>query len=137
MTSTYTNTRTRQVSLYKPPRNPPRDPYADIISLIASVLTKSAKLDGAACVAQPDLFSTDASQEQQAEAIAICSTCPAFDACRDWANSLPPGHVSGVVAAQVRKPRYPLSREKVVKGTGQKSETPRIDQREQPVLGIR
>ncbi len=106
MSSTYAGAWSRPVKPWRAPRNPVRDPYADIVTLLAAVLTDSTKLPGAACTTAPELFAFDADDQLHAEAVQICASCPALDACRSWVASLPTGHVSGVIAGEIHKPMY-------------------------------
>jgi len=99
--------RSRNVTAYKPPGNRAVDPYADAFTLLAEVLALSARLPGAACASQPDLFNPGVDAVQRRLAVGICTTkCPCLTECRAWAATVPPGHVSGTVAGQYRPPPH-------------------------------
>jgi WhiB family redox-sensing transcriptional regulator len=99
------STRSRQVSQYRHPtqRNIGYNPRADAVTLLAEILRGTPPLPGAACVGQGDLFDYR-DDENHAKAITLCQRCPALDACRQWADSQPRAHISGVVAGEIRKP---------------------------------
>lgn len=82
----------------------------DSTTLLISILGDTPKLAGAECVSEPDLWDVDADKEQHQIAIARCLECPVYAACLQWVDSLPEGHASGVIAGELRKPIYPLTR---------------------------
>lgn len=69
-------------------------------------------LPGAKCRGRHSLFDPAAKGEdpdtvaaRHAQAVELCSYCPALDKCRDWLDSLPPQQRPyGVVAGVVRQP---------------------------------
>ncbi|WP_168698775.1 WhiB family transcriptional regulator [Gordonia paraffinivorans] len=65
-----------------------------LLPLLAEVLEGTADLSGAACAGRPELFDEAAVGEdvqtaryRHRAAVRICSTCPALDRCRQWADA--------------------------------------------------
>ena len=98
--STYT--RTRQVTMYKPPKNAPRDPDEHVVDLLIRIIKPTVPLAGAACTGHPELFDIDATPEQHAQAAEICTRCPVAQQCSDWAAAQRK-NVSGVIAGSLMK----------------------------------
>lgn len=83
-----------------------------IVSLLAEILTGSPRLDGAACVGSESLFDPKAPDEDAADATyrheaaeALCHRCPAFEACREWADTQPASRA--VLAGRTPDSRHP------------------------------
>jgi hypothetical protein len=60
------------------------------------------KLPDAACRGRSDLFD-GATEEDIAEATAVCSRCPELNACKRWADMLPHNGIHGVIAGEYRE----------------------------------
>ena len=105
MTSTYTGTRSRQVSMYKPPKNARRHPDEYVVDLLIRIIQPTVPLAGAACTGHPELFDLDAEPEQHAQAAQICARCPVAQQCAEWAAAQRK-NVSGVVAGSLMKGPY-------------------------------
>ncbi|WP_168705329.1 WhiB family transcriptional regulator [Gordonia paraffinivorans] len=65
-----------------------------LLPLLAEVLEGTADLSGAACAGRPELFDEAGPDEdvdnvrfRHRAAVRICSTCPALDRCRAWAET--------------------------------------------------
>lgn len=80
---------------------------------LAAALNTAPNLHGAACAGQWRLFDPpDVDAKERADetarrhdiAKAICASCPIFEDCSSWAESLRPGEVSGVLAGTSYKP---------------------------------
>lgn len=63
---------------------------------LTAILTNTVRLDGAACTGQANLFDPpsegeprDAVDARHRAAARLCWTCPALDACRNWAATEP------------------------------------------------
>lgn len=74
--------------------------------VLTAILTDTVRLDGAACIGQANLFDPpsegeprDAVDTRHRAAARLCWTCPALDACRDWAVGEPSS--GSIIAAQV------------------------------------
>ena len=80
---------------------PGEDPYADIVTLLAAVLTDSDQAARRSLHHSRNCSTFDADDQLHAEAVQICASCPALDACRSWVASLPTGHVSSVIAGEI------------------------------------
>jgi transcription factor WhiB len=70
-----------------------------VVELLTRVLWKMPKLQGAACRHKAGVF---ADRHRIPEARAICASCPAFAACRYWAQTQ--HGLIGVVAGELRGP---------------------------------
>ena len=64
--------------------------------VLTAILTDTVRLDGAACTGHAALFDPpgegeprDAVDARHRAAARLCWTCPALDACRDWAATEP------------------------------------------------
>jgi WhiB family transcriptional regulator, redox-sensing transcriptional regulator len=83
----------------------------EAIELLTEILEGTASLPGALCADWPLVYeaTTDATEPDQhdyavATAIRLCKTCPAFDRCRAWLDSLPPPErPPGVTAARINR----------------------------------
>jgi WhiB family redox-sensing transcriptional regulator len=68
--------------------------------------------EGAACLGRWDLFDqrpgTDPNREHiETQALALCNTCPALQACRHWFDSLPPRQrPAGVIAGKIHRRQF-------------------------------
>lgn len=106
MTSTYTGTRTRMVSMYKAPKQGGRrHPDEYVADLLIAVLKPTVPLSGAACTGHPELFDLDSTPEQHEEAAQICSGCSVAQRCAEW-SAEQRKNVSGVVAGSLMKGPY-------------------------------
>ena len=72
---------------------------------LTAILTATVRLDGAACTGHSELFdppsdgeARDAVDARHRAAARLCWTCPALDACRDWAATEPA--TDTIIAAQ-------------------------------------
>lgn len=72
----------------------------DLLALMCAVLAGSPKLPGALCRGRGHLFAGDNLADTET-AIAMCHTCPALTACRQWAESQPSTALSGVYGGRV------------------------------------
>ncbi|MGB7236890.1 MAG: WhiB family transcriptional regulator [Rhodococcus sp. (in: high G+C Gram-positive bacteria)] len=98
---------------------------SDQVGGLLSVLASSPDLPGAACVKTPRLFDwlldddEDEPRTVRAErhrtAKEICASCPALEACREWASTLAEAEVLGVVAGELRRTRYAATKIRVPK----------------------
>jgi hypothetical protein len=86
------------------------------VLLLESMLRQSISLPGALCRGHGGGPFDGSSDDDVAEASAICSRCPEIQRFRDWASSIPKRKLSGVVAGEhrewyshgsLRKPRRP------------------------------
>jgi hypothetical protein len=74
------------------------------------MLRGTPRLPGALCVDHPALFDERDPRDPdrpgiEAQAIAVCQTCPALAACRRWVDRLPPRHrPNGVIAGTRHTP---------------------------------
>ena len=102
MTSTYTGSRTRQVTMYKPAKDAPRHPDEYVVDLLIRIIKPTVPLAGAACTGHPELFDLDATPEQHEEATQICGQCPVAQKCAEWAAAHRKS-VSGVIAGSLLK----------------------------------
>lgn len=81
------------------------------LGLLIAILSDTPRLPGARCRADPDLFAETVRRRHQsvhslaanrAAARAVCGTCPALDACRDWVIGLPLSRrPAGIVAGHL------------------------------------
>lgn len=79
---------------------------------LSDILGEIPDLTGAACVGLGRLFDrildddiaepVALRRERHAQAIAVCNVCPALQACRDWASTLKPAELPGVLAREIR-----------------------------------
>ncbi|OBB95917.1 WhiB family transcriptional regulator [Mycobacterium sp. 852002-40037_SCH5390672] len=60
-------------------------------------------LSAGLCVGDPELWSAPDDPGMTERAIALCLSCPVFQACSDWAATLPEGAVHGVVGGRVHE----------------------------------
>jgi hypothetical protein len=67
--------------------------------LIGTILRGVPALPGARCRQRPTLFEDPGRVD---EAIAECQTCPALQACADWAATLRFNQIDGVIGAEHR-----------------------------------
>lgn len=80
--------------------------WEDLVAALAAAPT----LTGARCHSAAPLFDAEFDDiraetiteqaDRHERAKAICSACPALDACRAWANAADPGVLAGVVAGE-------------------------------------
>jgi hypothetical protein len=79
---------------------------------ILAAVGAAPALPGAKCRGRHHLFDPAVPGEdpdnvtaRHAQALGLCSHCPALDKCRDWLDSLPPSRRPfGVIAGNVRQP---------------------------------
>lgn len=71
------------------------------LSALLGAMAATPRLPGAACVGHGAVFDGE-TDDDIAEAMAICARCPALQQCTEWHRSLPRRHRPiGVVAGQV------------------------------------
>ncbi|ORB75849.1 WhiB family transcriptional regulator [Mycobacterium scrofulaceum] len=74
-------------------------------------LHRQPDLSAGLCVGDAESFTDAVEDPGLADAcIAACLRCPVYQACADWAASLPEGHVHGVVGGTVREWLSPSER---------------------------
>jgi hypothetical protein len=79
------------------------------IELIAAIVRRAPRLDGARCRGQHELFDADDGPhgEGTAAAIRLCTGCPALGACQQWAETLHHAYLPrGVLAGRWRAPLW-------------------------------
>jgi WhiB family redox-sensing transcriptional regulator len=80
------------------------------VDLLAAIVARLPRLDGAACIGKHDVFDlrdlTDPTHASvEAEALALCRACPALAGCAVWFSGLRPSQKPhGVVAGVVHRP---------------------------------
>ncbi|MBY3989138.1 hypothetical protein HQO84_16715 [Rhodococcus fascians] len=86
--------------------NPAAAQQTPLEMALTAILTDTPRLDGAACIGRSDLFDPpgdgeprDVVDARHRAAARVCWTCPALDACRDWATGEPSSGT--IIAAQV------------------------------------
>ncbi|WP_179273883.1 transcriptional regulator [Rhodococcoides fascians] len=86
--------------------NPAAAQQTPLEMALTAILTDTPRLDGAACIGHGALFDPpgdgelrDAVDTRHRAAARLCWTCPALDACRDWATG--ESSSGSVIAAQV------------------------------------
>jgi hypothetical protein len=86
----------------------------DLDALLGAMAATPA-LPGAKCVGRHDLFdlrdlSDPERPDAEAQALALCRSCPALAGCSAWFESLPHGRrPHGVIAGKVVRARTPAS----------------------------
>jgi hypothetical protein len=72
------------------------------VPLLEKIFERLPKLDGAACIGQPQLFDADRLDQaaQAARALEVCSDCPALGACERYADAQPRSRLLGVLAGR-------------------------------------
>jgi hypothetical protein len=76
--------------------NPAAAQQTPLEMALTAILTDTPRLDGAACIGHGALFDPpgdseprDAVDARHRAAARVCWTCPALDACREWAAGEP------------------------------------------------
>jgi hypothetical protein len=69
-----------------------------------AALANLPHLEGAACVGHARLFDHGAPGKNYRQAAAICASCPALEACRTWAATVPAKKLTGLIAGKLYGP---------------------------------
>ena len=75
--------------------------------LVEAIVAHVPALPGAACRAHVELYDAASTfgpgmREARRQALEVCHSCPALQACRDWSDSMPAlARPHGVLAGQV------------------------------------
>jgi hypothetical protein len=79
-------------------------PERDVVELLGEILDGVPRLEHPSCTRHATLFDDPGDTPCVAVALAICQSCPALGACRNWSLAQPSGSLRGVIGGELYGP---------------------------------